>query len=202
MSLAPPTGTGDKDYQIWTSKSVEAHIVENEALTRDLCELTRRDVVLVRKGKKRREAGKPEFVTTYGASWLNELEYRADEDDEDTGDDPYDSHTQVSFADGFPFLLCSQPSLDELNKRLRDMLPRLSSAREGAKAYDAVRWAKDTIDMARFRPNVVVGGGAEPFEEDGWQKVAFGSDESSNEMYIASRCTRCLVRPTFISLLA
>ena len=48
----------------------------------------------------------------------------------------------VSFADGFPFLLIGQASLDELNSRLERPLP-----------------------MDRFRPNIVFTGGT-PFLED------------------------------------
>ncbi|MCW5921544.1 MAG: MOSC domain-containing protein [Saprospiraceae bacterium] len=50
----------------------------------------------------------------------------------------------VSFADGFPFLVIGQSSLDDLNRRLAQPLP-----------------------MNRFRPNFVFTGG-EPFEEDAW----------------------------------
>jgi hypothetical protein len=48
----------------------------------------------------------------------------------------------VSFADGYPFLLISQASLDDLNSRLEQSLP-----------------------MDRFRPSIVFTGG-EPFSED------------------------------------
>ncbi len=49
---------------------------------------------------------------------------------------------QVGFADGFPFLVASQESLDDLNMRLAAPL-----------------------EMNRFRPNIVVSGGA-PYAED------------------------------------
>ena len=48
----------------------------------------------------------------------------------------------TSFADGYPFLLIGEASLDELNSRLDQPLP-----------------------MNRFRPNIVFTGG-QPFEED------------------------------------
>ncbi|MEJ2533441.1 MAG: MOSC N-terminal beta barrel domain-containing protein, partial [Halioglobus sp.] len=51
----------------------------------------------------------------------------------------------VGFADGFPVLLISQASLDDLNARLPEPVP-----------------------MNRFRPNLVVTG-SEPFAEDGWR---------------------------------
>jgi hypothetical protein len=51
---------------------------------------------------------------------------------------------RVAFADGFPFLLLSEASLGELNRRLEKPLP-----------------------MDRFRPNIVLDG-CEPHAEDGW----------------------------------
>lgn len=56
----------------------------------------------------------------------------------------------VSFADGYPFLLLGQASLDELNSRLAEPVP-----------------------MNRFRPNLVVSGGG-AFAEDGWAQFQVG----------------------------
>ena len=56
----------------------------------------------------------------------------------------------VSFADGYPFLIIGQASLDDLNSRLAQPLP-----------------------MNRFRPNFVFTGG-QPFEEDGWSDFRIG----------------------------
>jgi len=72
---------------------------------------------------------------------------------------------EVGFADGYPFLLISQASLDDLNRRLDEPLP-----------------------MNRFRPNIVVQG-CEPFAEDQWTRfriceVAFAA---------AKACGRCAV---------
>lgn len=72
---------------------------------------------------------------------------------------------QVGFADGFPFLLTSCASLDELNRRLDVPLP-----------------------MNRFRPNIVIDGG-EPFEEDGWKRIRI--DGISFE--VAKPCARCAI---------
>jgi len=72
---------------------------------------------------------------------------------------------RVSFADGFPFLLISQASLDALNARL---------ARP--------------VSMSRFRPNLVVTG-AGAFDEDTWD--AFGIGEVIFRP--VKPCSRCVM---------
>lgn len=72
----------------------------------------------------------------------------------------------VSFADGFPFLVTSQASLDDLNQRMP--------------------WV---ADMRRFRPNVVVGGASAPWEEDHWHTVALGEVP----VQLVKPCSRCIM---------
>lgn len=69
----------------------------------------------------------------------------------------------VEFADGFPFLLISQASLDDLNAKLKNPVP-----------------------MNRFRPNLVVAGGS-AFQEDGWKKIKIGKVL----FRVAKSCARC-----------
>ena len=69
----------------------------------------------------------------------------------------------VGFADGFPFLLSSEKSLEELNSRLDEKLP-----------------------MNRFRPNIVISGGVS-FQEDSWKKIKIGSVI----FRVAKPCARC-----------
>jgi uncharacterized protein YcbX len=83
-------------------------------------------------------------------------------------DPMYAAGYQVSFADGFGFLLISQASLDELNRRLETPLP-----------------------MNRFRPNLVVSG-AQPFAEDGWRDLRLGGLDLS----VVKPCGRCVVTTT------
>ncbi len=71
----------------------------------------------------------------------------------------------VSFADGYPILIASQESLDELNRRLTEPLP-----------------------MNRFRPNLVVRG-CQPFEEDTWKRIRIGEVE----LALVKPCSRCEV---------
>ena len=69
----------------------------------------------------------------------------------------------LSFADGYPYLLVNQGSLDELNSQL----------------------AKPATTR-HFRPNLVVEG-ALPYEEDDWKVVRIGSIVFD----VAKPCTRC-----------
>jgi len=74
----------------------------------------------------------------------------------------------VSFADGFPFLIIGQASLDDLNSRLAQPLP-----------------------MSRFRPNFVFTGG-QPFEEDGWSDFRIGDVAFRG----VKPCARCIIPTT------
>lgn len=73
--------------------------------------------------------------------------------------------TVVSFADGYPFLLIGQGSLDELNSRLAE-----------------------PVSMNRFRPNLVFSGGA-AHTEDTWQEFQIGK----LAFRAAEACARCVV---------
>lgn len=72
---------------------------------------------------------------------------------------------RTAFSDGFPLLLISQASLDDLNSRLAEPLP-----------------------MSRFRPNLVVSG-CEPFAEDGWRRLRIGDVE----LRVVKPCSRCII---------
>ena len=71
----------------------------------------------------------------------------------------------VSFADGYPFLLISQSSLDDLNSRL-----------------------EDKIAMDRFRPNLVISD-SEAFSEHNHQSINIGN----NNFFIVKPCERCVI---------
>ena len=76
---------------------------------------------------------------------------------------------EVSFADAYPFLIISEASLDDLNRRLRQPIP-----------------------MNRFRPNIVIAGELEPYAEDRWQTVEIGSLRFCH----GAPCIRCIVTTT------
>jgi len=74
----------------------------------------------------------------------------------------------VSFADGYPFLIIGQASLDDLNSKLETPLP-----------------------MNRFRPNIVFTGG-EPFLEDEMKEFKIGDIK----FYGVKPCARCVITTT------
>ncbi|MCG3733026.1 hybrid-cluster NAD(P)-dependent oxidoreductase [Vibrio cincinnatiensis] len=73
--------------------------------------------------------------------------------------------SNVSFADGYPVLVISQGSLDELNRR-----------------------SVETHSMDQFRTNLVVSG-TEPFAEDGWKRIRIGEVEFE----AVKPCERCIL---------
>jgi uncharacterized protein YcbX len=76
-----------------------------------------------------------------------------------------EDHT--GFADGYPILIISEASLQDLNSRLDTPHPLL---------------------MNRFRPNIVVQN-CEPFAEDTWKRIRIGDVE----MALVKPCPRCVV---------
>jgi len=73
---------------------------------------------------------------------------------------------QVGFADGYPFLLLSDESLADLNRRLAEPLP-----------------------MDRFRPNIVIAGCVIPYYEDTLGRFAIGGIGFS----AVKPCARCKI---------
>jgi len=74
----------------------------------------------------------------------------------------------TSLSDGFPYLIASQASLDDLNARLDVPVP-----------------------MDRFRPNLVIAGGT-PYQEDAWRKLQIGTAH----FQLVKPCARCVIVST------
>lgn len=72
---------------------------------------------------------------------------------------------KVAFADGFPLLLIGQGSLDDLSMRVGR-----------------------TLEMARFRPNLVVQGSS-AYAEDGWKRIRIGD----LDFRVLKPCARCIL---------
>ena len=71
----------------------------------------------------------------------------------------------VGFADGYPVLIISSASLEELNRSL-----------------------EKPIKMNRFRPNIVISG-CEPYAEDAWRQIKIGD----LLLDVVKPCARCVV---------
>ena len=76
---------------------------------------------------------------------------------------------RVSFADGYPLLLTTVGSLDELGRWL-------------------IEDGQPAVPMTQFRPSVVVAGSA-PWAEDGWRRIQIGPVP----FRVAKPCGRCVV---------
>eukprot|EP00168_Porphyra_purpurea_P014437 TRINITY_DN4142_c0_g1_i1.p3 TRINITY_DN4142_c0_g1~~TRINITY_DN4142_c0_g1_i1.p3 ORF type:complete len:193 (-),score=60.74 TRINITY_DN4142_c0_g1_i1:152-730(-) len=105
---------------------------------------------------------------------------------------------QVSFADGYPWLLASEASLAHLNAQMAVE----AAAATAAAGRGAPRLVPPVFDMRRFRPNVVVasapGGGAlPPWAEDGWARLAVAPAGDGGappvRFQVAKPCDRCKV---------
>jgi uncharacterized protein YcbX/ferredoxin len=78
------------------------------------------------------------------------------------------SHKKIAFADGYPLLLTSQASLDDLNNRLtQQSIP--------------------AITMKQFRPNIVANL-CDAYAEDTWQHIRIGEVEFE----VTKPCSRCI----------
>lgn len=73
---------------------------------------------------------------------------------------------EVSFADGYPFLIIGESSMEQLNTRI----------------------GGERLLMDRFRPNLVFEGGL-PHEEDTWREFKIGD----SQFYGVKPCARCQV---------
>ncbi len=78
---------------------------------------------------------------------------------------------KTAFSDGFPFLLISEASLEDLNKRIQ--------------ANDNTQPA---IEMRRFRPNIVVSG-CDAYAEDNWKQIQI----ADTLFRIVKPCSRCVI---------
>ncbi|WP_227803917.1 MOSC domain-containing protein [Marinomonas profundi] len=90
-----------------------------------------------------------------------QLVYFSDESERYTSRRP---DTPITFADGYPYLLTTHASLAELN-----------------------RTCPQVIQMAQFRPNLVIQGN-QAFAEDSWKRIRIGNVEFEN----VKPCVRCI----------
>lgn len=110
---------------------------------------------------------------TAGASWLSSLTTTATSYLPSLSAlSPQTSNAtkEITFSDCAPYLIVSSASLEPLSDRLP----------EGTEA-----------DITKFRPNIVVSGAEEPWEEDFWAELAVGKRTGGVGFSAAHNCARC-----------
>ena len=93
------------------------------------------------------------------------LVYMPDRTERKTSTQYFSETKNVSFADGYPFLIIGEESLNFLNSKLIE-----------------------PITMNQFRPNIVFSGGKE-HDEDAWENIKIGHLNFS----VGKPCARCVV---------
>ncbi|KAJ5498478.1 hypothetical protein LT330_004302 [Penicillium expansum] len=79
---------------------------------------------------------------------------------------------RITFADCAPYLVISETSVDNVSARLPD---------------------GEKMDRTKFRPNIVVSGAGEAFEEDFWGALTVGNGlgHESSKLLLTGNCVRC-----------
>lgn len=78
---------------------------------------------------------------------------------------------QVAFADFASYLLVSQTSVDYVNTKL-----------------------DQPVNVLNYRPNIVIGGCQQPFEEEKWLEVRVGTEKNSSSVFRCLHlCSRCVM---------
>lgn len=84
----------------------------------------------------------------------------------------YTYETQADFSDGYPLLVVSRASIDDIQGRMHAQDPMYN------------------VSERNFRPNIVVTGVHHPFEEDEWSLIRI-ADEI--DIRLVKKCTRCTI---------
>ncbi len=105
-------------------------------------------------------------------TWLSEalgqpcrLVYFPDGEERPVDPEYAESQDRTAFSDGFPLLLISEASLEDLNARLEQKLP-----------------------ISRFRPNLIVSG-CNAYAEDNWRQIRIGELDCR----VVKPCSRCTI---------
>ncbi|KAL4889805.1 MOSC domain-containing protein [Aspergillus ambiguus] len=77
---------------------------------------------------------------------------------------------RITFADTAPYMLASTTSVDDVSARLPD---------------------GETMDVTKFRANIVVSGAARAFEEDFWAELTVGDGREAARLLLTANCVRC-----------
>lgn len=127
-------------------------------------------VVLAYVGEGRRPvlfATSPDAQPARSSSWLSSITASVRGPNEENADD---GKREIAFQDCAHFLVVTEESL----KRVSAKLP------EG-----------EEMDITKFRPNIVLSGADQAWDEDFWGQVAFGNGHGGIKIELQHNCIRC-----------
>ena len=87
-----------------------------------------------------------------------------------TGKDQHEGIDQgIAFADVAPYLVISTRSWENAARRVQG----------------------EDLDIGKFRPNIIVDGALDEYEEDYWAELSIGSGDSPVKLILTQNCARC-----------
>ncbi|KEF61987.1 uncharacterized protein A1O9_03559 [Exophiala aquamarina CBS 119918] len=123
-------------------------------------------------GKQRDELNQTAGTARSGGSWLSSIA-SATSSVVGTllGTQQYDGEDHgLSFADVAPYLVISTKSWEDAQRRLP----------EG-----------EVMDISKFRPNIIVQGAKDEYEEDYWAELQIGDQDPGAKFVLTQNCARC-----------
>lgn len=107
-------------------------------------------------------------TTSASASWLSSITSKASEIV--LGGQQENAKKTITFSDCAPFLVVSSTSMRDVHNRLP---------------------AGEEMDITKFRPNIIVEGAAEVWEEDYWGAITIKGAEADTTIECVQNCARC-----------
>lgn len=152
--------------QVWGSHDLTGRIVSplGSSLQKGLSNYLEQQVLLVRSTN----IVAPRVLG--GQKFLNDIFNNA----EDLLDYPLEECT-TEYADGYPYLVATEQTFVEVKRWLEQNTKD-------------IRMDVEEL-VQRYRPNIVITGNVEAFEEDSWEEIKLGDQT----FYPVSRCPRCPV---------
>ncbi|KAG8978940.1 hypothetical protein FRB90_008240, partial [Tulasnella sp. 427] len=99
--------------------------------------------------------------------------------------------TTAAFHDGYPILIATDSSLEDMAKRVKVAANAEEEGEDTFKIHGLNKdvWKEKELAVERFRPNIVIGGeGLIAYDEERWAEITVAED---HRMLLVSLCHRC-----------
>jgi len=108
---------------------------------------------------------------------------------------PPEARIQAAFSDGYPMLLASTRSFEEVRTKFEELnaIRKKEEANKEKKEEDEKGKKYDlnfVPSIVRFRPNIIISGDLKPWVEDRWKHISI---EGRVNLKTAKHCDRCTV---------